>query len=578
MEHEYGTPASAHHLASRPRSASSRRARTCSAPSAIPTGRSATWCGPRAHRERRHGRPSARRGAHPRGRHCLLRHRALGGAASIAQLWPRRWDATRCRSRTRGYLGGRAGRRGPRGHPFVALMLSTRIRHISRSPRRRRAAAGPPDVTSTATACRRWARYQIDVGAWGQTRSPSRRTNPRAQGTRAHCGCGAAPTSTRCGAGAAPGRPALRHAQRARIVGMGEAVRLAEAARAAHTRAGTTSGHADRGGQRPAATSATTGTGAARAPHVRQRRVRRAPAEPLLHSARAAACCRPARLLLSAIAAHPFLAAIGWVRTTAPCGCRSAARPRPPMWRRRLPSWSMPSDRPAESVPAAAPPARGLVVLRLGEIFLKGRNRRAFVRSLVDNARRLVGPLDGVTVEPQHLRLLVHHPPELERRVLERLAHLFGLHSMRRPCRLPSDWRRWPPLPSKRPGSCRTAPPSRWNQPARQALPMTSQEVSRVVAGVVAQATGLPGDVHALARALAPRDRRRGELPVQPHAARPEAGRRHGRPRGAAACRMHRSPVADGRPCPRLPLSAIYFHSSRTPATAQGEGARPGRR
>ncbi len=99
----------------------------------------------------------------------------------------------------------------------------------------------------------------------------------------------------------------------------------------------------------------------------------------------------------------------------------------------------MPSDRPAESVPAAAAPARGLVVLRLGEIFLKGRNRRAFVRALVDNARRLVAPLDGVTIEPQHLRLLVHHPPELERRVLERLAHLFGLHSMAPAVSVPSD-------------------------------------------------------------------------------------------------------------------------------------------
>ena len=59
----------------------------------------------------------------------------------------------------------------------------------------------------------------------------------------------------------------------------------------------------------------------------------------------------------------------------------------------------MPFDPSADLAPREAPPPRGLVLLRLGEIFLKGRNRRVFVRALVDNARRLVGGLDGVTIE-----------------------------------------------------------------------------------------------------------------------------------------------------------------------------------
>src|SRR5262245_60079642 len=92
---------------------------------------------------------------------------------------------------------------------------------------------------------------------------------------------------------------------------------------------------------------------------------------------------------------------------------------------------SMPSNRTAEAAVSAAPPApRGLLVLRLGAIFLRGRNRRNFVRALVENARRLVAPLPGVTVEPAYLRLLVHYPLAAERRVVEQLGHLFGLHSM----------------------------------------------------------------------------------------------------------------------------------------------------
>jgi thiamine biosynthesis protein ThiI len=158
----------------------------------------------------------------------------------------------------------------------------------------------------------------------------------------------------------------------------------------------------------------------------------------------------------------------------------------------------MPSDRPAESGRAPAPPARGLVVLRLGEIFLKGRNRRSFVRALVDNARRLVAPLDGVTVEPQHLRLLVHHPPELERRVLERLAHLFGLHSMAPAVSVPSDLDAISAAAIDAAGQLPAGTTFKVETNRRdKRFPMTSQEISRVVGGRVAQATGLPVDVHA---------------------------------------------------------------------------------
>ena len=157
----------------------------------------------------------------------------------------------------------------------------------------------------------------------------------------------------------------------------------------------------------------------------------------------------------------------------------------------------MPSDRPAESVTAAAAPQRGLVVLRLGEIFLKGRNRRAFVRALVDNARRLVAPLDGVTVESQHLRLLVHHPPELERRVLERLAHLFGLHSMAPAVAVPCDLDAMAgaAIAEARQLPAGTTFKVETNRRDKR-FAMTSQEVSRAVGGRVVQATGLPVDVH----------------------------------------------------------------------------------
>jgi tRNA uracil 4-sulfurtransferase len=155
----------------------------------------------------------------------------------------------------------------------------------------------------------------------------------------------------------------------------------------------------------------------------------------------------------------------------------------------------MQSDPAADPAPAGEP--RGLIVLRLGEIFLKGRNRRAFVRALVDNARRLVAPIGGVTVEPAHLRLLVRHPVAAERRVLERLAHLFGVHSMS-PAAVTSpdlDAIAATAIAEARQVPAGTTFKVETNRRDKR-FAMTSQEISRAVGGRVAQATGLPVDVH----------------------------------------------------------------------------------
>ena len=156
------------------------------------------------------------------------------------------------------------------------------------------------------------------------------------------------------------------------------------------------------------------------------------------------------------------------------------------------------SDRPpAGGVPEAAAP-RGVVVLRLGEIFLKGKNRRFFVRQLVANARRLLAPLGReVTIETLHLRILVRHPAPLQRQVLERLARLFGLHSMSPAVVVERDLEA---LAAAAVAEARTLPDGttfkvETNRRDKR-FPMTSQEVSREVGGRVHQSTGLPVDVH----------------------------------------------------------------------------------
>lgn len=92
-----------------------------------------------------------------------------------------------------------------------------------------------------------------------------------------------------------------------------------------------------------------------------------------------------------------------------------------------------------ETAISAARPPLGAIILRFGEIFLKGKNRRDFERAFHANARRLLADLPDVKVQASYLRAVVRHPPELERACLERLGRLFGLHSMSPALRAPRE-------------------------------------------------------------------------------------------------------------------------------------------
>lgn len=159
---------------------------------------------------------------------------------------------------------------------------------------------------------------------------------------------------------------------------------------------------------------------------------------------------------------------------------------------------SAPSSDRATGGGPDAPGARGVVVLRLGEIFLKGKNRRFFIRQLVANARRLLAPLGPeVTIETLHLRILVRHPAALERQVLERLGRLFGLHSMSPAVVVERDLDALAAAAVAEAGALPAGTSFKVETNRRdKRFPMTSQDVSREVGGRVHQATGLAVDVH----------------------------------------------------------------------------------
>lgn len=139
---------------------------------------------------------------------------------------------------------------------------------------------------------------------------------------------------------------------------------------------------------------------------------------------------------------------------------------------------------------------RGLIVLRVGEIFLKGRNRQHFYKRLVRNARRLLEDLDGVSVEPAYLRAVVRHPPELEQACLDRLGRLFGLQSMSPGVEVERDLEAFGEtaitLAEDIPADATFKVTTKRRD---KSFPMTSEAVSREVGGRVHMATGLRVDV-----------------------------------------------------------------------------------
>ncbi len=145
----------------------------------------------------------------------------------------------------------------------------------------------------------------------------------------------------------------------------------------------------------------------------------------------------------------------------------------------------------------ADPAIEHVILLRVSEIFLKGRNRYRFFDRFAQQARRLLRGIDGVRVEPLYLRIAVWHPPAARNACLMRLQHLFGLSSMLIGRAVAADID----------DIIECAISSLAHMPAdktfkvesrrrNKQFPMHSDEISRVVGTAVAERTGRRADMH----------------------------------------------------------------------------------
>jgi thiamine biosynthesis protein ThiI len=141
-----------------------------------------------------------------------------------------------------------------------------------------------------------------------------------------------------------------------------------------------------------------------------------------------------------------------------------------------------------------------VVLVRWGEIFLKGDNRGFFERVLVDRARRAVDKLPGARVERTHGRLLVWPGESGARKVVRALERVFGIVSVS-PARVVA--RDLTTISAAAVELARLEAPKHArptfkveSRRSDKRFPMGSMEVSREVGAAVVGALQLPVDVH----------------------------------------------------------------------------------
>jgi tRNA uracil 4-sulfurtransferase len=144
--------------------------------------------------------------------------------------------------------------------------------------------------------------------------------------------------------------------------------------------------------------------------------------------------------------------------------------------------------------------ASEVVLVRWGEIFLKGGNRGFFERKLYDCARRALAPLPGARLERLHGRLLAWPGEAGAHRALRALARVFGVSSLSRARVVERnlDAVTAAAVELAREEASRLGRPTFKVETKRsdKRFQPASPEVSRLVGAAIVAALGLPVDVH----------------------------------------------------------------------------------
>lgn len=141
-----------------------------------------------------------------------------------------------------------------------------------------------------------------------------------------------------------------------------------------------------------------------------------------------------------------------------------------------------------------------IIVLRYGELFLKGGNRHLFEKILLRNIKQSLDDLGSSQIERGQGRIFVRCDDEHYKRTLERLSKVFGLSSLSPAfaCDKTLAAISEVAIAFAEPFAERSPKPSFKVESRRsdKRFPMTSPEISREVGGQIHLATQLPVNIH----------------------------------------------------------------------------------
>ncbi|MGN1275414.1 MAG: tRNA uracil 4-sulfurtransferase ThiI [Floccifex sp.] len=136
------------------------------------------------------------------------------------------------------------------------------------------------------------------------------------------------------------------------------------------------------------------------------------------------------------------------------------------------------------------------ILIRYGELSLKGKNRNSFIKQLYDNVRKACTGFPTLEFEKQHDRMYIYLHDEDEKKVCEIVSKVFGISSLSLAVKVPSDLEEIKKaclevLPLDKDKTFKVA--ARRND---KTFPVVSDQINRIIATTILKNSNWKVDVH----------------------------------------------------------------------------------
>lgn len=84
--------------------------------------------------------------------------------------------------------------------------------------------------------------------------------------------------------------------------------------------------------------------------------------------------------------------------------------------------------------------SKKIILLRYGELFLKGKNRNLFEKRLIENIKKSLIGVDYKFIRTQNRYYIEDYDESLQEEIIDRVTKVFGLHSLSIALKIPTDY------------------------------------------------------------------------------------------------------------------------------------------